>query len=296
MKKLDAPTLEHVKSEVTTLCRCWIIELTNSERLGFTDHDQDLVIDGVVCERDSGAESSSVEERTGLNIDEAEIAGALQSDRITPEDIKAGKYDGGKVTTYFVNWQEQTQYFIDQVSLIGQIVQEDGAFKFELQSITSTLDHTSGRHFIKRCQADLGDSKCKVSIDDAVYRGAGVVEEVQSSHSIVVSGLSGFESNWFSFGHLHWTDSANAEHSIEIASHTADENRVRLKLWQAMPRSIQVGDAFTINAGCDKTFATCKSKFSNSKNFQGFPHMPGDGFALSRAGEGDQFDGGPIIP
>ena len=51
------------------------------------------------------------------------------------------------------------------------------------------------------------------------------------------------------------------------------------------------GDQFDIIAGCDKLFSTCKSKFSNALNFQGFPHIPGDGFALSHAGSSSGFDG-----
>jgi uncharacterized phage protein (TIGR02218 family) len=35
------------------------------------------------------------------------------------------------------------------------------------------------------------------------------------------------------------------------------------------------GDTFEVVAGCDRTFATCKSKFNNVRNFRGFPHIPG---------------------
>ena len=44
---------------------------------------------------------------------------------------------------------------------------------------------------------------------------------------------------------------------------------------------IQVGDAFTIRPGCDKTFATCQAKFDNAINFRGFPHVPGNDQVLS---------------
>src|SRR3712207_7264503 len=46
-------------------------------------------------------------------------------------------------------------------------------------------------------------------------------------------------------------------------------------------RSISPGDAFTLSAGCDKSFSTCRDRFANSVNFRGFPHMPGNDFALS---------------
>ena len=37
---------------------------------------------------------------------------------------------------------------------------------------------------------------------------------------------------------------------------------------------LAVGVAFEAFAGCDRTFATCQSKFGNSLNFGGFPWIP----------------------
>ncbi|MDE5056044.1 phage BR0599 family protein [Wolbachia endosymbiont of Drosophila bicornuta] len=32
---------------------------------------------------------------------------------------------------------------------------------------------------------------------------------------------------------------------------------------------------YSILAGCDKTFPTCRSKFNNTVNFRGEPYIPG---------------------
>jgi uncharacterized phage protein (TIGR02218 family) len=61
-----------------------------------------------------------------------------------------------------------------------------------------------------------------------------------------------------------------------------------------MPRPIQAGDTFSITAGCDKRFETCRDRFSNVVNFGGFPHMPGNDFALSYAKQGDGNTGGSL--
>jgi uncharacterized phage protein (TIGR02218 family) len=49
---------------------------------------------------------------------------------------------------------------------------------------------------------------------------------------------------------------------------------VTLELWQAMAEDVDAGGAFTITAGCDKHFKTCKAKFDNSVNLRGFPNIP----------------------
>ena len=48
-----------------------------------------------------------------------------------------------------------------------------------------------------------------------------------------------------------------------------------------MANDIAVSDGFTVTAGCDKQLETCKTKFDNVVNFRGFPHMPGNDFAVS---------------
>jgi uncharacterized phage protein (TIGR02218 family) len=42
----------------------------------------------------------------------------------------------------------------------------------------------------------------------------------------------------------------------------------------ALPGVPQVGDTFKIYPGCDRTQATCSSKFSNLPHFRGFPYVP----------------------
>ena len=69
-----------------------------------------------------------------------------------------------------------------------------------------------------------------------------------------------------------------------------------LELWQPMARAVEASDRFHITAGCDKQFSTCQEKFGNALNFRGFPHMPGNDFALSypsRAEGGN--DGGALV-
>jgi uncharacterized phage protein (TIGR02218 family) len=61
-----------------------------------------------------------------------------------------------------------------------------------------------------------------------------------------------------------------------------------------MPRPIEVGDTFDITAGCDKRLETCRDRFSNVVNFGGFPHMPGNDYALAYAKQGDRNDGGSL--
>ncbi|SFE47808.1 phage conserved hypothetical protein BR0599 [Methylobacterium sp. 13MFTsu3.1M2] len=54
--------------------------------------------------------------------------------------------------------------------------------------------------------------------------------------------------------------------------------------------------AHSLTAGCDKRLATCRDRFANAVNFQGFPHMPGND-AVMRAVPGSDpiLDGGSLF-
>lgn len=69
----------------------------------------------------------------------------------------------------------------------------------------------------------------------------------------------------------------NAGLSAEIKSYSSGSVTFYLR-W---PFNIQIGDTFTFYPGCPKDIATCNSRFGNSKNFQGFPHVPGDDWLKS---------------
>jgi len=52
----------------------------------------------------------------------------------------------------------------------------------------------------------------------------------------------------------------------------------------------------SVRSGCDKSFATCRNKFSNSENFRGFPHMPGNDFIVRLPRQGEPgLDGGSLF-
>jgi uncharacterized phage protein (TIGR02218 family) len=101
------------------------------------------------------------------------------------------------------------------------------------------------------------------------------------------SGLDAFDDGSFTAGKLTFTAGANAGLAVEIKVHRVDEGGVLIELWQQMPEPIAEGDTFTVTAGCDKRFATCRDRFDNIVNFRGFPHIPGNDFVVSYAVAGE---------
>lgn len=263
----------------TTLATCWIIRRRDGEALGFTDHDRRLAIDGVDCAPQAGLSPSEVSVQFGMNVDTTDVAGALSDDTLREADLAAGRFDAATIDTWLVDWSEPDLHVLLGRALLGEVTREGAAFKAELRSITDALAQESGRVMAAHCSADLGDARCKVALASSTFTGAGQVGALIATSAFTVTGLEAFSPGWFTAGRLVWTSGANLTLGSEVKLHEAD-GVVRISLWQAMPEPIAPGDAFTISAGCDKRFATCRDRFGNAANFRGFPHIPGNDFLM----------------
>ena len=118
--------------------------------------------------------------------------------------------------------------------------------------------------------------------------------EVVDRLTLGCSGLESYESGWFAFGQLTWLTGENAGLAVELSASRSDRDD-RLNLWKAMPITPSIGDTFSVTAGCDKSFETCRCKFNNHLRFRGFPHMPGTDFTLGYASRDDLHDGSALI-
>lgn len=287
---------DHLGRTVTSICHCWRLTRADGAVSGYTDHDRALVVDGTTFEPESGLSASEARASLGLAVDTVDVEGALSSERIRDTDIAAGLYDNAKVETFLVNWREPEHFALLRTATIGKITRSDQRFVAELESATHALDQPKGRYIGRSCDAELGDPRCGVALAQPQYSGSGTVTLHSTPDMLVVSGLAGFEPGWFTQGTLTWTSGGRAGRSEKVVDHRRDAAGVSLVLGTNPGGAVAAGDAFSIRAGCDKAFATCKVKFANALNFRGFPHLPGNDAGYAYVTEGGVFDGKPVVP
>jgi uncharacterized phage protein (TIGR02218 family) len=295
MRVIPSALQEKLDGGVTTLARCWIVTRRDAVVQGFTDHDGDLAIDGVTCRAGTGFGASEATSRFDLSIDGAEISGALAADSLTEADLAAGRFDAAQVDTWLVDWSDVSLRVLLTRASLGEVKREGDAFSAELRGLADKLSQESGRLYTARCTADLGDTRCKIALAAAGLNGAGMVSRLLGASAIAVEGLGDFVERIFTAGCLTWTSGANSGLAVEIKEHRVVGGEVQLTLWQAMSEAIGEGDAFTITAGCDKRFETCRDRFANSINFRGFPHIPGNDFVIAGADASANNDGGSLV-
>lgn len=287
MRAIPSALQDKLNSGVTTLCRCWRITKRDGVILGFTDHDEDVLLDGLTCRAGTGLTGSEATARLGLSVGGSEIAGALDDDALAEADLAAGRYDAAAIEVFVVDWSEPTLFVLLSKGTLGEVRREGAAFAAELRGLADRLGEESGRRYTATCSADLGDNRCTIVLSDPAFHGTGAIAALGGTSTFLASGLDAFDDGWFIAGRLEWTSGSNARLAVEIKSHRVTGDGVMLDLWQAMPEPLAEGDAFTVTAGCDKRFDTCRDRFANAVNFRGFPHIPGNDFVTRYAVSGE---------
>lgn len=284
----------HLESGRTTLCRCWGILRDDGARFGFTDHDRDLTFEEFEFRADTGLSAMALQQGTGLSVDNTEALGALSAASVTEADIEAGRFDGAEVMAWLVNWSDPEQRMLQFRGFIGELRRAGGAFHAELRGLTDLLNRPTGRIYQKPCTAVLGDGACRFDLDTPGYFTSRVVEVVENRRVFRWQGFGGFEPGWFQRGHLRMTSGAAAGLSGAVKLDYIADGQRWIELWQPLRANILPGDMLRIDAGCDKRHETCRLKFNNFINFQGFPDIPGTDWLTSVPRSDGLNDGGSM--
>lgn len=271
----------HLASGSTTVCRAWTVRRRDGLVLGLTDHDRDLLVDGVSCRADTGMTARALQQTTGLSVDNSEAFGALSAAAITEADLTAGRFDGAEVQAYLVNWAAPQDFLLQFRGSLGEISRADGSFKAELRGLTELLNRPHGMAYTPGCSAVLGDGRCRFDLRQPGYFAEVAVNATDDGRIFTFHDFASFDERWFEGG--RFTPISGAASGlvgvVKIDRQTGSERRI--ELWQSLRAPITAGDMVRIEAGCDKSATTCRVKYSNFPNFRGFPHIPGEDWLAS---------------
>lgn len=326
MRTLTASLLTHLASGGTRLVVCWRIERRDGVIIRATDCDRDLQVtnpqaaldflglDGLYEAR-RGITASSVQKNSDLSVSNMQVSGGIQDPQesdftfsdIRASDLEAGLFDKAAFTIFQTNRSAPDEGVIVHArGTLSNIKRDtDGRWTCDLHSLAFSLSQVTGRTYGVLCDADLGDTRCGVNLEDFTF--AGVVTSVTSkrvfsslidasplgSDSLMVSQL---DAGYLKYGLLTFTTGANAGYSREVASDTDGG----IELFEGFPNDIAEDDEFTVSAGCNKELnisvemsgntvnpngaptvangrvtGDCAVKFDNAPNFRGFVNKPG---------------------
>lgn len=201
---------------------------------------------------------------------------------VTPDDVTRGLYAGAAVVLRSVDWHNgHVSPPIGYKWTVGRtVITDDGKAAFDIRADTRILRELILKKIGATCTADWGSARCGVNA--ALYTDAVTVASVTSLYEFTITGSSranGFYDN----GAIKFTSGDNINRPYTVRKWTLATGKVLL--WEPLQAALTVGDAASIHAGCDKTRATCHSKFNNVARFQGFADLPDDDAKFAYEGE-----------
>jgi len=252
---------------LTSIALCWRVERRDGVAIGLTDHDRDLLIDGLLHRAAPGMAPSAIVRSDGLEADTMDVAGALSSVAIAERDLLAGRWDGARVEMFAIDWATLGDRVALGAGTVGEVALDERGFTAELRGAAAALDRAVAEETAPECRAELGDRRCRV----AMAGRRGFVRVVSVAGVDVTLDVSEPVANGWGGGALRWLGGANCGLESAVARSAGAVATLRV----LPPFAIAPGTLVEIGEGCDKSVATCAARFGNVANFRGEPYLPG---------------------
>jgi uncharacterized phage protein (TIGR02218 family) len=256
------------REELEPAASFWRVSRRDGVTLGFTSHDRDLWLDGVLHRAAPGMLPSAVRRTADLSADSVEVEGALTHDAISSADLTAGLFDGAQVQLGVVDWEtgERAVLYGGEIGALGETA---AGFSAELLSAKAELDIDPIPRTSPTCRARFCGPGCTLSAARFMHDLRVASVDLTAN---AVSFASGPGAEAFRDGGLRWLDGPQAGRAntvVEVANGM-------LVLERPLDPALTPGTLARVQEGCDHTIGTCAARFGNAINFQGEPFLPGN--------------------
>ena len=285
MRVLPPLLAAKLDSGVTTMAQAWRLTRVDGVVVAVTEHDRDLVFDGTIFRATHSFVGTDHEQAVNLAPDRTALSGALTIGAISEADLALGRWDQAKVGAFWVDWSNPADHILMWTGVIAGASWRGAAFELDIVGPETVLNREIGRVYARTCDAVLGDARCKVDLVAAGRTSQATIASVVSDRSLTIAVPTGKIARDFVGGVLTIISGPASSWRCDIIRIEASASAWQICVSRPFPLAPTSGDAIAISVGCDKAFATCKTRFANGFNFRGQPTLPGDDVAF----------GGPAI-
>lgn len=263
---------EALQGECLTLALCLLLTRSDGVVYGFTTLDQDLEVDGQGYQAADGLGLSNLRIKAGTGVDNTEISGLQVTDRVVADDMRGGRYDGGRISLFAVDYENLgAGTMVLLTGHIGSVGFSDGAFNFEARSLTQRLSQQVGDLYSPLCRVrEFCDDQCGLDIADFTYSRTVTGTPTRAS---MVFAADSHPDDTFTYGLVRFTSGLNDGISRPVRSHVLAGGTAVIETQEPFPFNIAAGDVADLIEGCNRTTARCVA-LANMENFRGEPHVP----------------------
>ena len=152
---------------------------------------------------------------------------------------------------------------------VGAADIDSTSIKLDCRDVVDLLDVQMPKNlFLPMCSHLLYDPGC--TLTKATFTFNYSMASGASAIAFQASTSTGKPSGYFETGVLAMTSGAAAGARRAVSNFDGTV----FTLATALPSAPEVGDTFTVSAGCSREYSICGSRFSNQQHFRGFKDIP----------------------
>ena len=171
-KNIETALLTDIRRNVTTLATCVVITRKDGKPYYLTSHDEDITFNDQVYRHDIPFVISATDSGSQLSIDNSVMT--LHADGVTfvRQQFEDGLFDFADCEIFQVNYETPANGKMTlRKGWFGQFNHNrKDVLEITVTGLLKTLDFEVGRTYQPSCDADLGDSRCKVAINQEQLR------------------------------------------------------------------------------------------------------------------------------
>ncbi len=255
----------------------YTITLKAGNVLRYTTWDSSLTVSGnTFLTGPPNIERTAIEEQLGMNVSTIEVtitAGAADLINGVPilQAVGLGLFDGAafRIDRLFMDpGGQQIGTVIRFAGFIGPVDELTRSYaKITVNSGTELLSTQLPAIILQPgCTNTLFDARCGLS--KAAFAESNTVQAGSTVNKLI--SLSAKADSYYDNGQIAFTSGANSGLVKAVKQYLGQQFTFNSPL----PFAPNAGDTFIAYPGCDKTQATCTTKFLNLVNFEGFPYVP----------------------
>jgi uncharacterized phage protein (TIGR02218 family) len=249
----------------------------NGVTLRYTTWESNLIVGGnTFLAGPPNFRRAAIEEKIGMDTTTLDLTiEASSSDLISGvpilQRVVLGQFDGAtvRIDRLFMDSSGQQIGTVIRFSGFMGALDELGRAhaKFQVESLVNRLQMDLPHMLIQPgCVHTLFDAGC--TLNAASFAESNTVQSGSTVNTII--SVSAKADSYYDNGRIVFTSGANNGLTKAVRLYASQVFTFNSPL----PFSPTASDTFTAYPGCDKTQATCTTKFSNLVNFGGFPYVP----------------------
>lgn len=248
--------------------RLYLFELHGESlpiRYGYNSSDRDIVYEGVTYLGNKGIKDDGIRQTGQTSADVIKIDASANLD-VAAMWRNAAPSAEVSLTIFDLHYPE----LLARVRWVGNVSSVNwprmDTCQITCQNIKASLEQTGLRlTWARGCSKTL--YQCGVSA--ASFRVTRNVVAITGT-TVEVDSIAGFLEAHFIGGFIEWVTGVGFSERRGIETQTGNV----LGLLD-LPVGLTIGREISLYPGCNRTIATCDSKFSNLLNYGGSPYMPG---------------------